>query len=809
MEIDDVGKGKHPKPSDGPVFLQQEESLLITTAEPSYSPKTSTTPTNENLNLPVVTTQVADCISGGNYSKDLGENGLRTEMKDKSSTNGEGMHFEPATAHPVSAASTSSSISDRRVLIKFVSSTSEYQEPSCSGNPNSICETKNASGYSKEDQTESVLKMDVSPSPCDENGGNTVTLDDGGSSRKTDIAIISEHSGNVLVAPDVINTKDAEVTNAEKNSEMGKSDLDCGLQQGSEDGTVFNLRGNKEPCLSSLSNGFSSVSNEDAEQRLEIHLSMKPLGEELGNDPQVSGGVDVTASSSEFLGENRPPSANKSPLLKNEDANIESCQKNLETPQEKDMNTLKSEVLAEHGASPSDCQEVKVINHKSLEGNTHSICKRLSPTCLFPTVKLQTLETHQIPEKLNLPQIAPSKTPQQPVANLEKDDVTKMTVVKDLSQDTTDTSDHNMDKCKLDTVSSAVTNGHSKYLKSCTVIFEKQKPNFVREQEHQDKRGSPPFQPECIGHVRSEMGPPLPRLLTPLSTPPKQGKSINPKQAIGKLSFPSPMDRLSSPTTPIQTHLTPNNHLNSPNLANGVPSSPLQFGSATPEHAVPVPGRLPLTALNSSPSSSSSPSQENSMSMLDNMYPELSAHARTLSILRGNVSLSICSSASGTVPATVVSQMSSFKTVNSTSTAFTKAEVRGEKRQSINLPEPKNSKCLRLDNCSPTVSRKQVPSSSSNSGEDTSPQTPRLDQLTKEPSTPSTEAEDHSEQNLIMNALKKIENQCFDLLPVIQSHLYVGNLPKKPVLRSEETEVISEFCQNNLVSIAVYLAYIH
>ncbi|XP_076592391.1 little elongation complex subunit 1 [Chaetodon auriga] len=814
LETDDGETKDHPKPCADSVPLQQEDSLLTTTSVSIHCPTSSALPTKENADLPAVTTQEVKHISSENYSKDLGQNELSDvpEMKDKSKTDGEEVDHEKdmQTVHTVSASSSSSSSAS------VLSLAAESQEPSCSANPSDICEAENALQKAKEDQSETVTKMDVDTSPSDVSDARAVTPDGGESPGRNDTTVISEEAGDAQsVTSSVASTtvveavRDAEVANTEKDSEMGKSHQDsCGLGQGSQDVTAFKPQENKgcpvedsgeNPCLSSSSDGISSVSHENVEERLENDTSMKPVVEGDGNEAQGTGGVDVTTSPSESNGDDRPLSPHKSTLLKVEDgeshANLDSGQANVETRSKKDvdMETLNSEIVGDHGPSPSGSQETKTVDFESVKENRHSLCRRLSPSCLFPTVKLPTLETHPAPEKLSV--------------GLEEEG---KAIVKDLPQDSIDASNQKVNKCKLGAVrptaslkqSAAATNGQ---MESCTNALETQSPLMIREEEHSPEGGSTTAQPpECIGQVLSEMGPPLPRLLTPLSTPPKAGKSINPRQAIGKLSFPSPMDRLASPITPVQAHLTPNSQqlssssLSSPLLPNGVPSSPLQFGSATPKHAVPVPGRLPLTAMSSSPSSSSSPSQENSMRILDTMYPELSAHARTLSILRGNVSLSICSSESGTLPTTAVSQMSGFKTINSTSTAFTKTEMRGEKRQSTGLPQPKNSKCLRLDSCSPTVSHKKVPSSSNSGEETTSPQTPMLTQLTNEAVSPYRKAGEPAEQNLIVKALKKIENQCFDLLPVIQSHLYVGNLPKKPVLRSEEKEVISEICQSSL-----------
>ncbi|XP_078109542.1 little elongation complex subunit 1 [Sander vitreus] len=836
-ETTDGEKENHPKISDDSVPCHQEASLPITTSEEtSHCPKTSALPTEGKAeDLPVVTTQEGERISNENDSGQIELSGV-TEMKGNSSTDGEEIHFqkdmeteqEPEAVCLVSASSSSSSTSDITILVEVVSVTTESQKGSCSASPSSsgascISESENALGKANEDHSETITKMDVDTSLSDVTGAETVTPDGGESPRRSDKTALSEETGDVQLDTSstfIDSARDAEVTNTENGSEMGNQDATVFKPQDNigclgEDTDVPDYT----PCFSGSSDDIGSVSNKTVEERLESDASVKPIGEEDGNEAQGTGAVDVAASPSESNDANRTPSPHKSPLLKKEDDKshahlvLESGQANVETPSKKDVDkeTLESEILSDHGPSLSDSQET--VNCESMKENLHSVCRQLSPTCLLPTLKLQPFETHANPGRLNvgvnIEHSSTTKETLQSVPSLEEEGVIENAIVKDLLQDSIDASNHKVAKYKLRSgrsttslKSAAATNGQNKCLKSRTKVLEKQSPHVIREGKPSPVGDSTTAQsPECIGQVRSEMGPPLPRVLTPLSTPPKAGKSINPRQAIGKLSFPSPMDRLASPTTPVQAHLTPNSQQLSSSSLNGVPSSPLQFGSATPKHAVPVPGRLPVTAMNSSPSSSSTPvCQENSMRILDTMYPELSAHARTLSILRGNVGLSICSSESGTLPTTTESQMSCFKTINSASTAFTKTEMRGEKRQGVGMPQPKSSKCLRLDNCSPTVSRKQVPSSSSNSGEETtSPQTPRLQRLKNETTTPSTEGGEPAEQNLIVNYLKKIENQCFDLLPVIQSHLYVGNLPKKPVLRDEEKEVISEICQSSLL----------
>lgn len=423
-----------------------------------------------------------------------------------------------------------------------------------------------------------------------------------------------------------------------------------------------------------------------------------------------------------------------------------------------DLKAVNTEVAFNQNYVSSVVKEPETVDPQPLE-TSHSLCKQLAPSCFSPSFQLQRLKNK--PETMNAENLLVSSVSQCASKSSKGDEQNA------LGRDLCAASKNNQDSTSTETL-----------LEGTDVIRDVSPDIAVRSSEPQ----------EFIGQVRSEMGPPLPPLLTPVNTPPKSGKH-NLRRAIGKLSFPSPMNT-SSPNTPDEARLTPSGNQvfssgNSPLSPNGVPSSPLQFGSATPKHAVPVPGRLPSTAMNSSPSSSCSPSQENSMRILDTMYPEMSARARTLSILKGNVNLNLCSSDSRTLP--TENQMSGLS-INLTSTAFTKTEIRGAKR-ALSLPQPKNNKVLRLDIPVANHSPEQLPPPSSNDKEATSPKHNQKE-------TASSIEQGRPSPPKVKSLLKKIENNCFDLLPVIQSHLFVGNLPKKPVLRDEEKEVISVTCHS-------------
>lgn len=435
----------------------------------------------------------------------------------------------------------------------------------------------------------------------------------------------------------------------------------------------------------------------------------------------------------------------------------------------------------EESPSISESFEETTVSCKSLQENTLSVCGQSSPSSLLANLKPQILEPQACLVKSDGPNNSRgiSADKGSPVSFMDSKDIVKEADVQELPQDTADAARKNS--------------------------FIKKSDAKKRQRVCSESSPSAPQSPESIGHLFIEMGPPLPPVLTPLKTPPKQGRSISPRHAIGKLSFPSPRDELASPHTPVQTHLTPNpKQLNSPIPSNGVPSSPLQFGSATPKHAVPVPGRFPSASVNSSSSSSTNSSQESSMRILDTMYPDLSARGRTLSILKGNVNL--CPSENRSLPSSSDSQSSGFN--SSASTAFTKTDTRGDKKPAVHLSSrslPTASKRLKLESSSPSTECKQTPPVPSNGERETT--SPNILEP-KQPTSPSTKPKESSEENLLTNALQKIEKQCFDVLPVVQSHLYVGNVPKKPVLRDEEKEVISDICQHSLVSLTLFSLFI-
>ncbi|KAM4658343.1 little elongation complex subunit 1 isoform 1-T1 [Amazona ochrocephala] len=351
--------------------------------------------------------------------------------------------------------------------------------------------------------------------------------------------------------------------------------------------------------------------------------------------------------------------------------------------------------------------------------------------------------------------------------------------------------------------------------------------------------------PETINKIRQEIGPPLPPLLLPLmDTPPKAACTVSPAMSsTGRSSLLSPLDDLISPLreTPIPPLMSPLTDtppvksalLFSPPspsemaLGQRIRSSPLKFCTSIPKHALPVPGRFPLLAADGA---APAPPQENSVKILDTMYPELSARARTLNILKGNIHLNRCAfSDSQSLPGPVA-QIGGFKAIASTSTAFVKTggnlkfdsskdqEKDGQNQQLFSssanhlgkqtlLPAsmPRSAKRLRLDSEPPKL---EPGGAAMGNTKDTTSETQEafhvksseasdsVNGSRSEASLPLKKAVDPDCQKVSL-ALKRIAESCFDLLPVIKGHVYVGNISKIPVMRDEEKEIVYEFGVKN------------
>ncbi|XP_056191111.1 little elongation complex subunit 1 isoform X3 [Falco biarmicus] len=346
---------------------------------------------------------------------------------------------------------------------------------------------------------------------------------------------------------------------------------------------------------------------------------------------------------------------------------------------------------------------------------------------------------------------------------------------------------------------------------------------------------------ETINKIRQEMGPPLPPLLLPLIATPPKACTVSPvMSSAGRASLLSPLEDLISPLreTPVPPLMSPLTDtptvksalLFSPpspsEMAVGrrIHSSPLKFCTSIPKHALPVPGRLPLLAADSTAPGAP---QENSVKILDTMYPELSARARTLNILKGNIQLNRCAfSDSQSLPGSVA-QIGGFKEIASTSTAFVKtgsnlksdsgkdqdkdmqnqqlfssSSHQLEKRTLLPVSMPRSAKRLRLDSEPPKLEPSDIAAIGNTKNTTSEVQEAFHDKSCEisdsaqsssvEASLPVKNAIDPDCQEVSL-ALKKIAESCFDLLPVIKGHMYAGNISKIPIMRDEEKEVVYEF----------------
>ncbi|XP_028638593.1 little elongation complex subunit 1 [Grammomys surdaster] len=347
--------------------------------------------------------------------------------------------------------------------------------------------------------------------------------------------------------------------------------------------------------------------------------------------------------------------------------------------------------------------------------------------------------------------------------------------------------------------------------------------------------------PDTLSKIRQEVGPPLPPLLPPLiATPPRTSRTLSPlipSSSLSSKSLPaghvSPLCEVPGPPvlSPWPEELQQASPLGpspSPSTATAsgrIVSSPLQFCAATPKHALPVPGRLPSCAPGHA---SVSGPQENSVKILDTMYPELSARARTLSLLKGNMQLSRGTTVDGKVLPGRVSALLGLKAITSTSTAFVltggssggdcsqgKSQDSGVQRdaggkRTLAVPMLRSAKRLRLDNesKSPEPDSRDVPGEGVRKDPQGGSPPAEVGPAEEEPAalpacssasllrvSPREMAESYN--IAITRALRKIAESSFDLLPVIRSHVYVGNISKKPVMRDQEKEVVYEFSTTN------------
>ncbi|NXU80259.1 ICE1 protein, partial [Oreotrochilus melanogaster] len=343
---------------------------------------------------------------------------------------------------------------------------------------------------------------------------------------------------------------------------------------------------------------------------------------------------------------------------------------------------------------------------------------------------------------------------------------------------------------------------------------------------------------EMINKIREEMGPPLPPLLPPLiATPPKAARTVSPVMSSTDESFLlSPLDDLISPlrATPVPPLMSPLADtptvksallISSPSpsevaVGRRIHSSPLKFCTSIPKHALPVPGRFPLLVAHSA---APAVPQENSVKILDTMYPELSARARTLSILKGNVHLNQCANSDSPSLLGPVAQIGGFKAIASASTAFVKTgsnfnsdsskdqdnDVQNqqlfpgssnhlEKRSQRPVSMPRSAKRLRLGSEPPKLEPDDIvaigntKNSMQEAFHDKSYEISDSAHSSSLESSSSVKVIDPDCQKVSL-ALKKIAEACFDLLPVIKGHVYVNNISKIPIMRDEEKEVVYEF----------------